>query len=271
MTDIATNFTDNIGMNVDAAYLNGLGAAVNANTHAQSGYGTYASMPSASTCAGQIYFCSDTDAVYRSDGSSWTKIRINGQTSTALSDPTGSGWTTIGSPTSLTADLDGRLLVAPSTGANSLVGEMRTLSPTSNYTATAYFDFAYPKLAPSPQIELGLTLSDGTKYITFGPGYTAGYSYFFGVFQYSNRTTWQATAANPKLVDLPESTFPRWCRIRDNATNRYYEFSYNGSDWTPIYSETRTSYLTATQIGWTVNNQGTGVAFSARLRSFKIA
>jgi hypothetical protein len=58
-------------------------------------------------------------------------------------------------------------------------------------------------------------------------------------------------------------------RIRDDNTNRYYEYSYNGVDWVALYSATRTDFLIPDQIGW--GGDSYSQAVSARLSSWNVA
>lgn len=45
-----------------------------------------------------------------------------------------------------------------------------------------------------------------------------------------------------------------WMRISDDNTNRKFDVSNDGQTWTNLYSETRTTFLTADQVGWGINN-----------------
>ena len=62
---------------------------------------------------------------------------------------------------------------------------------------------------------------------------------------------------------------PNWLRIRDDGTNRYFDYSYNGVDWTPFSSSGRTDFLgtAPNQIGIKARNNGSGQPLTVRIRS----
>src|SRR5262249_24765871 len=114
--------------------------AINALQHAQVLHGTRSSLPSASSANnGGIYFCDDCDAFYESKGTTWTKVKVGGFAGPPMADPPAFG-STLNSG-SVSTDLDGRLLSIASSGAShAWRGEYQTLSPSSNYTVTAYIE-----------------------------------------------------------------------------------------------------------------------------------
>lgn len=273
MTDIATNWTDSIGMTVNASYLNGLGTAVNANTHAQTLVDTYANLPAAAAGnTGAVFFCTDNDAIYKSDGSAWTKIRVAGIANANLTDPPSSSWstTTLGS-TTFAASLDGRLCTCPSAAGDNHRVEYRALSPTSNYTCQAVFTFG--AIAASNVLDGGLYLreSSSSKLISFGYSYASGWNLY--VTKWTNATTFSAHYTNIAMGAAATGNqvtgYPPMLRIRDDNTNRYYEYSFNGIDWNAVTSNGRTDFLTADRIGWGMLNSS-GTTASLRLRSFKV-
>lgn len=274
MPDIATNFTDNIGMTVSASYLNGLGAAVNANTHAQTGYGTYASMPDPTTCSGSVYFCSDIDSVYRSNGTTWDLIRVNGTGCSAMGIPQSGGLsnTTLGTAT-FTADKGSRLLSVPSNGSDILRGEHWALSPASNYTATFYLDFQVPSGSYSRH-GIYLLESSSNKLIMFGVNFQS--SFFICAERWNSLTS--PTASFSGTVNLPiptspygsDNSWPHWFRVRDDGTNRNFEFSYNGLDWKLVLAESRTAFITPNYIGWGGDINNASNTSKLRLRSYAL-
>lgn len=265
MADIATNWVDNIGMSEDAAYLNALGTAVNNATHATTLSGTFASLPAASSAnTGAHYFCTDCDSIYKSDGSAWKKIRIGGTITTNVGEPPSTSLTTstLGSAT-FTSDKDGRLLTCPSASGDNWRIEYTTLSPTSNYTATAYLDL---HAVDGNYQNYGLVVlnSGSGSLIKFGPGYSSGWN--VGSTKYTNVTTFSADYSNKPPSNMSGNRMPNWFRIRDDATNRYYEYSFNGIDWILNNSTTRTDFITPDRIGWGANNSG-GNTIYLRCRS----
>lgn len=270
MSAIPTNFVDNIGMFVNAAYLNNLGAEVNSNIYSRALVGTYASRPAAaSTNSGALYFCTDTDALYRSDGTAWTKIRVAGAAGTDLADPP-SGMTSFNLGTAtIAADKGDRVLTIPSVAGDNIRGEYQTLTPTTNYTATAYLDLLASTVAQS--VYSGLLIGDTSgKMISFGFSYsnTSGTGFSLVVYKWASASTAAGPYVNV-LTGSPFGSLPRWLRIRDDGTNLNFEYSYNKQDWAAAFSVSRTDYLTPARIGWLAYNNSGGTA-KLRMRSFAI-
>ena len=270
MTPLPTNFANNVGMVVDADYLNDLGEAVNAGVFS----GTFASRPAAAAGnAGAHYFCTDCDAVYKSDGSAWTKIRCAGLGAPGLGDPPSSGLstTTMGSAT-VSADLDGRVMVAPNASGDNWRVEYKALSPTSNYTARALFR---PRLQSGTFCSGGLVLfeSSSGKLISFNYNLVSG-TWTLVANKYTNATTFSAQYATTPMGILTtgsdHSGYPPLLQIRDDGTNRHFEYSFTGEDWQELGSGvSRTDFLTPSHIGWGLNNNS-GATARLRCRSLKI-
>ncbi len=81
---------------------------------------------------------------------------------------------------------------------------------------------------------------------TFGP---QGLSLMVNSF--TNETTYSAT---PRQVLFTRGS-PMFLRIADDGTNRIYSYSSDGQNWVVVYSVTRTTFLTANQIGFFGNDQ----------------
>ena len=208
--------------------------------------GTYASMPAAGQPA-RLYFCTDCDAVYQDNGTAWQRVAF-GQGGTTQGLPT-SGWSTNSMGTSsVAASLDGYLMTQVGTGSGTqLRAHYRTLSPTSNYTATFYIDWTGFAVA---NWNTGLLLSDGTKFILFGIN---GSAIWIGEYNSStsyNSAPFSSTTAYGLYGDA------KWWRIVDDSTNLYFQVSLNGIDFVTLYQMGRTSFLTATQIGWGADVSG---------------
>lgn len=281
MADLVTNWVDNIGMQADAAYLNALDAAVNANTHAQTLSGTYAGRPTAAASNnGAQYFCTDTDAIYKSNGSAWTKLRTAGQAGPPMADPPTSGWTALNMPSGATwaQSLDGMLLTLPSTPSTLSIAYQYRAYPTPPFTLTICYDLL-SLLTALPGTGLstwsGIAISDGTKYIMLGTmlGNAAGTAPWpaaglcFGGSKWSNATTF-SSAYNTNFTPLVlTGAAPKWFQYKDDGTNRTLSYSLNGGEWFPVGTESRTAFLTPTRIGFAGIND-TGVNALMRLRSW---
>lgn len=159
------------------------------------------------------------------------------------------------------------LSIPSATGQNFRV-EYRSLSPASNYTVVAAIDCH--AAVPTGYFHSGLVLLDSAsgKLIHFGTSKNAANSTMgVQVRTWTNATTWLNILAADVFNLMPP---PRWLRIRDDATNRYFEYSVNGQDWQRLWTETRTTFITPDKIGWGADNF-TGVAASIRLNSFTVA
>lgn len=252
MGALNTSYTS--GSVLPAADMNATNAAVNGVTL----NGTYASMPSASQ-PGRIYYCTDCDAVFQDTGTQWNRVKF-GQNGTTQALPPTTGWTTLASGTSsVVAAQDGYLMTAVGTSSNGWLFHYRA-TPGGTYTAKYYFDW---NILPTQSGSAGCAIvSDGTKLVTYG---VSGGTIF--VNEYWNQTSFNANefSSGVTLAHYPGS----WLGINDDGTNRNYLISRNGIDWVTIYSTSRTTWLTATQIGWGMNsNYSTGLNTYGRLRSF---
>lgn len=274
---LATNWVDNIGMFVNAAYLNQVGSEGNANTGARPQLNAYASLPTpAAGNTGVLYFPNDVDDLYRSDGSAWTKARIGGGAGPSMADPPSSGWTAVNMQTGWTwaSNKDSMLFTAPTIGAGQNIGYQYRTYPTPPFTLTTYLDhvMAAPTIGASSWAASGIVISDGTKVIQFGPGVAnLGTAPFVGVgayvlaFKHSNATTFAASASAPQTSWI--GAMPKWFRVTDNNTNLKFEYSLNGLDWSTVLDEARTTFLTPTRIGIGVTNFS-GATNLLRVRSW---
>lgn len=274
---LATNWVDNIGMFVNAAYLNQLGTEHNASIYARTQYGTRSAMPAAAASnSGATYFCTDCDAIYESNGSTWIKIRAVGFGG-SLSDPPFSGWTAVNlqSGASFAQDADSMLFTVPSVGSGGNYQYEYIAYPGTPFTLTALIDVSIDPAAGS-WAHAGITVSDGTKLMTFGPGVgiasdgSANPSLkFVSAIKFATTSTFSSTLG---YTDLAKFTgFPKWLRLVDNGTNLSWFCSINGAEWFQIgASESRTAYLsTPTRLAVGATNFS-GKTMLGRVRSWKI-
>lgn len=269
---LATNWVDNIGMFVNAAYLNQLGTEHNASIYARTQYGTRSAMPAAAASnSGATYFCTDCDAVYKSDGSAWAKIRVGGTSGPAMAEPPTSGWTAVNmlAGSSFSNDKDGMLFTVASTGSGGNYEYQYRAYPTPPFTLTTYLDAATDPSGPT-WAQCGILISDGTKLITLGPttglsstGTPAVGQYINGI-KFTNLTTFSTVMCS---FSMPLFGFPKWYRVTDNGTNLIWECSVNGIDWMTLFSEGRTAFLTPSRIGIGATNYS-GKTMLGRLRSW---
>lgn len=275
----ASNTLSNIALAALAAsgtannttYLRGDGQWSAPGSTTPSQFGAYASLPAAGS-AGLVYYCTDCDAVFRDNGTTWDRVRFGVGGTTQPIPPT-SGWstTTMGSAT-VAADKDGRLITAPSAAGDNWRVEYRTLTPTSNYTFTAYIEHMSAYVDGSYS---GLVLrnSSSGSMVIFGPDLVPsnGAATRIRAMKWTNATTYSADYGTArKSYELPGGAIPKWFRIRDDGTTRYFEYSPNGIDWFPFTTTSRTDFITPDQIGWGISNQAGSNAY-LRTRSFQVA
>lgn len=277
MADLTTPWVDNIGMVEDAEWLNLMQGS-------RTRYDTYASLPAADdTNTEALYYCSDTDTVYRSDGTAWTPVRIGGTACNAMGVVPTTGWTAVNmlSGCSWAADKDAMLLtVAPNGSADNFMYQYRAY-PTPPFTLTTYIDMALNGavlLGASANAYAGLCISDGTKLIIAGPScyngsLTGPYSatgWNIGAAKFTNLTTYSALYQS-KLwppTFLPNGV-PHWYRFTDSGTSITWQCSWNGIEWTTMGTEPRTTFLTPTRIGIAAENYATNNSAEIRIRSWK--
>jgi hypothetical protein len=142
-------------------------------------------------------------------------------------------------------------------------GEDRALCP---YTITAAFSAI---LCGNKDSRISLCLRDsGTgKFVVWGVNYDSFNNEFkVAMSTYNSPTSGNANVFFQRLMTL----FPiLWLRMEDNNTNRIYYISVDGVNWIQVYSEARTTWITANQIGWTLNPGGSsGFPSAATLLSW---
>jgi hypothetical protein len=273
MADLRTDWVDNIGMVVNAAFLDELDGAVNDNTHARVLNGSHSALPTAAASnSGGYYKCTDCDAEYKSDGTKWTKIRAGGFAIAALADPPSSSLTTtaLGSAT-ISSFLDGRQLTFVASNSSNVLGEFAALSPTSGYTATALVDANLQVSGAVVQVGIALYDSSSGKIVTFGPQWVNGTGWLLSADKFSSASSFSGHYSTTALGVTNPFTgvyqgWPKLLRFRDDSTNRYFEFSYDGISWfTGATAVSRTDFITPTHVGWfAIANTGTTIKATCR-------
>lgn len=214
---------------------------------------------------GRQYASSDCGRIDRDNGGAWENIYLGPKA--WATQPPSSGWstTTLGT-SSAAADLDGRLITSVSASGDNIRAEYRNLAASSNYTAELYLEATG---ARAQQWISGIVLRESStgRLIVFGLGYNTTTNVCIQVVRYTNQTTFSAAQLNQSITTMPPGVAPNWLRIRDDGTNRYFDYSINGVDWATAYSESRATFMTANQIGYGVNNVASGSNVYLRLRS----
>lgn len=257
-----------VGLEMNNGSLNKYPAAIRAvsyqdNPPAPASY-PFSGTPTAGT-KGRMYVSNDVGLIQRDNGAVWEYVW--GGPLGYFTKPPSSSWSWVNQGGATTAtELGGERLTAPSSTRNWRL-RTRSLSPTSNYTATAYVESTAATAASTWWSGIGLRNSSSSSFIMFG-AYGDSTAGRLVISRWTNSTTFSANSATPFVYQLAAGVIPNWLRIRDDGTNRYFEYSHNGVDWAPpVLTESRTAFITPDQFCFGADNEGTGSDIIVRLRS----
>jgi hypothetical protein len=160
--------------------------------------------------------------------------------------PSSGGWTTFsGDSTNPTLNSVSNLGLVIDMGPNNLTGNLIRgvvqAVPGSTYTFSARIR---GNRTPYSYRGTGICVSDGTKYIMLAMVSHTNGAPHIQLGQFTNTTT-----LNTSPVDVAADEF-EYFQIQNNGTNRIYSLSRDGTNWTPIYSESHTAFLTETELGF---------------------
>lgn len=170
--------------------------------------------------------------------------------------PVVSNWTIFGSPGSVSPIAGGVLDltnggISYSSGAQSgdhLNGAYVSLSPGSAGSFTALLGVMCPYVPNTGNYEFGIIISDGTKFILWGPSRVSG---AFGARQWSNNSTRGSSIGTWSYNNPPGGIL--WLRIKEASGTRYYDFGFDGAQWLPALTESSSTYLTVSYVGFAGN------------------
>lgn len=106
--------------------------------------------------------------------------------------------------------------------------------------------------------------SDG-KLIVFRCIYVDGWTTSITTMNSSTSET-----ANSITLPMQINYGVTWFRITDNGTNRIYQMSTDNVNWITLYTESRTTFLTANQIGFSFDSRNNTYPISATLHSWEV-
>lgn len=224
----------------------------------------FSGRPAADTDAkGRVYVSSDCGRMDRDNGGAWENIYLG---PAAFANEPPSFASTIGSGGTFSADKDARLL-SLATGTFSWNVEYQAISPASNYICRAYFE-TLPFLANDNFQGPSLILYDSVsgKLISWGYGYDPS-SFKLQAAKWNSITSFNSAYVNTNIADAVGYGI-NWWQIRDDGTNRYFEYSFNGVDFYTEGSSGRTDFITPTHIGWG-GARYSSTTYKHRCRSFK--
>lgn len=212
--------------------------------------------------AGRIFVPSNGNALYRDTGSAWAPWGPI----FPLTEPPASSWTwTNQGSATVDSTYGGIYLTAPAASGDNL--RVYTRAQTGTYTIDAMILF---RLMPQDNSGGGLCWrqsSDG-KLVTVGLSYSSsagGTLVKFQVNKWTNATTYSASPVNTNAVP----GIPLFWRLQDNATNRIASISADGQHWHQLYSEARTTFMTADEVGIWAQSGGTTYDTGLLLASWK--
>lgn len=126
-------------------------------------------------------------------------------------------------------------------------------APATPYTITMAFAFQPHYIATALNAGICIRDSGGTKFNTYGfIGRSNGL--LMQSYSFNSPTSFSATnheSSNPFPV-VPIL----WVRLTDDGTNRKHYTSIDGIHWSLQWSEGRTTFLTANQVGYYINSVG---------------
>lgn len=150
--------------------------------------------------------------------------------------------TAINKSTSIAIDSSVGLYMSQPDTATQFLFALLQAAPSVPYTFTAGLIF---QTWDVPFMQAGICFSDGTKFSTLGYG-SAGNIL---IETWNSATSFNGTSANTdpahKLFIAPIV----WFRLQDDGVNRKYFISTDGINFWQFFSESRTSFFTATRIG----------------------
>lgn len=244
----------NTNLTVDAkgritAASNGSGGSGNATFTS-----AYASPPG-SPASGDLWFPSDSFYTFRYSGSAWIPW-VNGVQATLPIDGDFS-WVNQGSA-SVDASKGGIYLLGPASGSVNVRARVKS-APATPYTITAGFNTA---AVFSQRIGIGFRASGGGEISTIEVlnGDSLAVSNWNSATSFNTAAITSVTAAIPQVV---------WFRIQDNGTNRIYSYSSDGQNFIVLYTVARTTFLTANQVLFFVNDTGNLYTPNLTLLSWK--
>lgn len=197
-----------------------------------------------SPSAGDLYLPNNGFVIERYSGSAWAPWGPI----FPLTTPPASGWAWINQGSASVDTTKGAVILTDPANSTSASNKIyKRTAPATPYTITALI---MPNFVAIDFMNGGLCFrqsSDG-KLILFKHDYVDSSGKTFGL---SIVTASSATAevANLKSVRLGGIGGPLWLRIEDNGTNRKYYYSRDGQTFVQFYSEARTTYLTADEVG----------------------
>lgn len=208
------------------------------------------SLPSASAATNQLFLPTDSPIVQRSNGSAWS---LYGPLFPLTNPPTLSNWTWVNQGSATASDTTAGLYLQCDLVNSDNWRMLVKTAPSTPYTMTAAFTGI---LCGNKDSRISLIVRDSAsgKFVVWGVNYDSFNNEFkLALSQYNSPTSGNANVFFQRLMTV----FPiLFLRMTDDGTNRIYYISVDGVNWINVYSEARTTWMTANQIGWGMNPGG---------------
>jgi hypothetical protein len=208
-------------------------------------FGLTANLP-AQGQSNRLYIPTDGNCMFFDDGSVWRK-QIGSSLFDLNQNYASFSWYNQGSAT-VTLRNDGLRMQSPASGNGS--GDSARIYaravPATPYTFTTAYVASF---MPQNYMNGGLCYYDtGTgRYINFGLAYAASpvidVSYWNSVNSFASEGIRRSNMFGMRI----------WLKLEDNGTTRYYHYSLNGIDWVTLLSESNSTWITPTHVGYVFN------------------
>ncbi len=240
-------------------------AAITAGAGATISTSAFASPPS-SPSSGDLWLPSDSFYANRYSGSAWIPWGPIWPLTAPASSSAPTTWVNQGSAT-LTTTSGAYVLTVPAGSDSDNMRYLVKTAPSTPYTITALFLTDHWPLNFFMSGLFFRQSSDGKLIICDYNVNSASRTY--EVIKFTNPTTFSASVSVTSGSRTLGDAALVWMQISDDGSNRKMRVSTNGYNWTELYSEGRTTFLTADQVGWGVNAYNATRGYTMTLLSWK--
>ncbi len=230
----------------------------------QSRVGTYPLLPTLASKGDRYRAADGYDFHY--DGSSWTPYGF----SIKMRKPVAADYSATGLASAVLTDSSNGLFLYDATAEEGL-HLYKLVAPSTPYTITVRMSGLLElQSSKVPGFGLAFRESSSGKVETIMASNNAGAGAnpgcWVGVDYWTDEVTYDSALQGSirfscALDDL-------WLQISDASGNKVFQFSADGINWIPIYSETRTTNLTANQVAWFIRTNNAAQTVAALLRSW---
>lgn len=225
--------------------------ALDQRTIDECGAGAIGSRPSTGK-EGRLYLPDSGLTMHRDTGAVWTPY---GLLHKFKQPPSSGSWTWVNQGGATLADQGGTLLLTDPAHSSENARILKKAAPGSTpYTITAAFRPFIDNPGTGSRLSFGLCVRESSSgkllWVGFYFGGT-GRQFVHTVFKYSSPTLF-TSFVNSYQYGGPSDVM--WCKYEDDGANRKCYVSCDGVNWGLVLSESRTTHLTADEVGFVFNN-----------------